>query len=222
MKSKMREKSRNSENIRNVEEKIPPLVFSEFLHYLENKNAMLADVPILKKELVRLAQDGSIESFRKIESMINKGDLSGEMKDFAMAALNYCRFAIENDLFDMSVDMISGGLGGTTNKIRYYLALSGKDGISKAQSEYLERAFREVAEERDSVLEEFRLHDFYVSLLILVSFDYAIGDIVDAGMRECDFLQKDYYLTNVEIPTDNRIRDWLNGKLDDDEFSEQT
>jgi len=219
MKSSLKEKSKNSENIRNVEEKIPPLVFSEFFHYLEDKDALSGEVPDLKRVLIRMALDGNIESYRKIEKMINEGNLSGEMKNFAAVALNYCRFKIENELLDEPIDMVSGGLGGTANKMRYYLALSGEDGITMEQCEHLERVFREVTEDRDSVLEEVKLHDFYVSLLILGSFNYAVGDVVDAGLRECDFLQKDYYLTNVEIPTDERIRDWLDGKLDDDEFS---
>ena len=154
--------------------------------------------------------------------MVKERNLSGYTRDFAVAALNYCRFKIENEVFDESMDMVSGGLGGMANKIRYYLALSGKDGITMEQGEYLERVFREVAEDRDSELEEVKHHDFYVSLLILGSFNHAIGDIVGAGLRECDFLQREYYLTNVEIPTDERIRDWLDGKLEDDEFSIKT
>jgi hypothetical protein len=51
--------------------------------------------------------------------------------------------------------------------------------------------------------------------LILGSIDYAIGDLLNEAIAECGFLAKDYYLTNVEIPTDERIRDWLDGKLDE-------
>jgi hypothetical protein len=222
MKSRLKENSKNSENIRNVEEKIPPLVFSEFFHYMEDEDALAGEPSDLKRELITMALDGSIESYHKIERMIEDGKLPVEIRDFAAVALNYCRFKIENELLDDPIDMVSGGLGGTANKMRYYLALSGKDGISREQSEHLEQVFREVTEDRDSILEEVRLHDFYVSLLILGSFNYAVGDVVDAGLRECDFLKKDYYLTNVEIPTDERIRDWLDGKLDDDEFSLKT
>jgi len=222
MKSSLKEKSKNSENIRNVEEKIPPLVFSEFFQYLEDEDALAGQVSDLKRELITMALDGSIESYRKIEKMVKEVNLTGDSKDFAVVALNYCRFKIENELLDDPMDMVSGGLGGTANKMRYYLALSGKDGITREQFEHLERVFREVTEDRDSVLEEVKLHDFYVSLLILGSFDYAVGDVVNAGLRGCDFLQNDYYLTNVEIPTDERIRDWLDGKLDDDEFSIKT
>jgi len=46
------------------------------------------------------------------------------------------------------------------------------------------------------------------------SFDYAIGEIVDAGIDACEFIKKEYYLTNVEIPTSEQILDWINGILD--------
>ena len=65
------------------------------------------------------------------------------------------------------------------------------------------------------MLEELKYHDYYVSLLILGSIDYAIGDLLSTAIAECGFLEKEYYLTNVEIPSDERIRDWLDGKLDE-------
>jgi hypothetical protein len=175
-----------------------------------------------KMEYVRLAKDGSIESFRKIERSIEQGNLSGEIRDFALAALNYCRFKVENDLLDVSMDMISGGLGGTENKMRIYVAVAGEEEITEGKFELIKEAFGKSVKVRDSVLEEATNHGFYVSLIILLSFDYAYGDLIEAGIRKCEFLQKDYYATNIEIPNDTRIRDWLDGKLNDDEFNFKT
>jgi len=110
--------------------------------------------------------------------------------------------------------MISGGLGGSNNRIRFFLVVVGKNGIIMDQFEYIKRVFDKVTKERDSILEEIKMHDFYVSLIILGSFNYAYGEIIESGICLCDFLQTDYYATNVEIPTDERIRDWLDGKLD--------
>jgi hypothetical protein len=186
----------------------------------ENNEAYTGSDP--KKKFVSLAKDGSIESFRKIERMMEKENLSGEVKDFAVAALNYCRYKIENKLLDIPMDMVSGGLGGTENKMRIYVAVSGKDEINAEHFALIKIAFEKATKERDSILEKAELHNFYVSLIILCSFDYAIGDIINAGIDQCKFLQSDYYATNVEIPKDSRIRDWLDGKLDDDEFSIKT
>lgn len=212
----------NDGGIRNIEEKISPAVFSEFFRFLEEENNEAYTGSDPKKEFVSLAKDGSIESFRKIERMIEQENLSGEVKDFAVAALNYCRYKIENELLDIPMDMVSGGLGGTENKMRIYVAVSGKDEITAEHFALIKIAFEKATKERDSILEKAELHNFYVSLILLCSFDYAIGDIINAGIDQSKFLQSDYYATNVEIPTDDRIRDWLDGKLNDDEFSIKT
>jgi hypothetical protein len=224
MKSKLHlnNKAEEADEIRIIEEGIHPEIFSEFFHYLEDENALAVIGSDPKAEYVRLAKDGSIESLRRIERMIKQGNLYGNARDFALTALNYCRFKIENDLLDIPMDMVSGGLGGVENKMRIFVALAGKDKITEGCFELTKIAFKKAADERDSLLEDAKFHSFYISLIILGSFDYAIGDIIEAGIRECEFLQSDYYATNVEIPSDDRIRDWLDGKLDDDGFSFKT
>ena len=214
--------AKRDDEIRIVEEGISPEIFSEFFHYLEDENALSKIGSDSKSEYVRLAKDGSIESFRRLERMIEQGNLSGDVRDFALTALNYCRFKIENDLLDIPMDMISGGLGGTANKMRIYVAVAGKEAITDANFGSIKEAFEESASLRNSVLEKATNHGFYVSLIILLSFDYSYGDLIDSGISRCKLLQKDYYATNVEIPDDSRIRDWLDGKLDDDENSQKS
>jgi hypothetical protein len=213
---------KRDDEIRIVEEGISPEIFSEFFHYLEDENALSKIGSDSKSEYVRLAKDGSIESFRRLERMIEQGHLSGDVRDFALTALNYCRFKIENDLLDIPMDMISGGLGGTANKMRIFVAVAGKKAITDANFGFVKEAFEESASLRNSVLEKATNHGFYISLIILLSFDYSYGDLIDSGISRCKLLQKDYYATNVEIPDDSRIRDWLDGKLDDDENSQKS
>jgi hypothetical protein len=212
------------ENIRIVEDRIHPDVFLEFHRYLEMsiEDINPENIKGIKRKLAALAKTGTIESYREIEKIIEDRSLSDLEHDFAIVALNFCRFSIENDLLDISMDMISGGLGGLSNKIRFYVAITGKEGISQSQCDHIEKVFNEVLAECDSILEQVQFHDFYVSLLILGSVDYAIGNILDTAISRCGFLEKDYYATNVEIPTDERIRDWLDGKLDDSEWSYKT
>lgn len=207
----------DSDEIRIVDEKIHPDVFTEFFRFLEEGSDKLKSVSeyTIKAELAELAKTGNIESFRRIERIIKRKDITAAHRDFGIAALNYCRFRIENELLDFPVDMISGGLGGTANKIRYYLALTGRDGVTQDQLHEVEAAFKREADARDSIIEEVVHHGFYISLLILGSFDYAIGDLITAALGRCKFLQTDYFLTNVEIPTDSLIQDWLDGKLDE-------
>jgi hypothetical protein len=226
----MKRRSRNNqsgfgdENIRIVEDRIHPEVFLEFHRYLEMsiEDINLGNIKGIKRKLAALAKTGAIESYREIEKIIEDRYLSDGEHDFAIVALNFCRFGIENDLLDIPTDMISGGLGGMSNKIRYYVALTGKEGLSENQYKEIEKIFNDVLVGCDSILEQVQFHGFYVSLLILGSFDYAIGNILDTAIARCGILEKDYYLTNVEIPTDERIRDWLDGKLDDSEWTYKT
>lgn len=220
-KQPLNNQAKRNDEIRNIEEGIRPEIFSEFFHYLEDENALSKLGSDLKSEFVRLAKDGSIESFRIIERMSEQGNLDADARGFALTALNFCRFKIENDLMDVPMDMISGGLGGTENRMRIYVAVAGKEVIADDNFESIKEAFEESAKLRDSVLEKATNHGFYVSLIILLSFDYACGDLIDSGISKCEFLQKDYYATNVEVPDDSRIRDWLDGKLDDDEYSQK-
>jgi hypothetical protein len=205
------------DDIRIVEEKISQEVFTEFFRFLEESSDELKSVSgyTFKSEVAELAKTGGIESFRMIERILNSEEITASQKEFGIAALNYCRFRIENELLDIPVDMISGGLGGTANRIRYYIALTGKDGITSDQLHKVEAEFKRSADVRDSVIEEVVHHGFYISLLILGSFDYAIGDLLTSVIGECDFLQSDYFLTNVEIPNDSKIQEWLDGKLDE-------
>lgn len=204
--------SSDSDNFRIVKEKIHPDVFSEFIDYeknLANKSSIDPE-SIQKKEFTELAADGSIEAFRQIERILSESEFSKEVRQFGLVALNFCRFKIENDLLDEPVDMISGGLGGTENKMRYFLALIGRTAITSFQFDFIKDAFDKVTKDRDSILEEAQNLDKYVTLLILGSYDYAIGEIVDTGIDECEFLEKEYYLTNVEIPTSEQILKWMN------------
>jgi hypothetical protein len=114
------------------------------------------------------------------------------------------------------MDMISGGLGGSDNRLRYYVALTCEDGLPADHMQDMGKVFSEVLKKNDSILEELADHKFYLSVLILGSVNYAIGNILDEFFLECVYLSKEYYLTNCEIPTDDRIRDWLDGKLEDE------
>lgn len=202
--------------LRVMEERIRPEVFQEFYDFLESSENETLDCTGINSKLIGLAKSGSIESMRELEKIISEGKLEGKESDFAKIALNFCRFKVENELLDVEMDLISGGLGGTENRLRYFVALTCEKGLPADHIQDMKKVFRKVLENNDSVLEELTDHTFYVSVLILGSLNYAIGKILDEFFLECTYLSREYYLTNCEIPTDDRIRDWLAGKLDDE------
>ena len=205
-------------SIRVVEEKIIPEIFQEFYDLMEASDGavVLKEFKDIVSKLVSLAKMGSIEAYREIEKIISGGNLDPREIDFARVALHHCRFRMENDLFDIETDMISGGLGGKGNRLRYYIALTCQEGSLADHIHQIKKTFSDILSKGDSVLEELQYHGFYVSLVILGSLDFAIGNMVDEALCECTFLSPVYYLTNREIPTEDRIKDWLNGKLDDE------
>jgi hypothetical protein len=202
--------------MRIMEERIRPEVFQEFYDLMESGGNESLDCRGTSPKLIGLAKSGSIESLRELEKIISRGKLKGKESDFAKIALNICRFKIENELLDIEMDLVSGGLGGTENRIRYFVALTCDEGLPADHLQDIEEVFRRVLKKNDSVLEELRDHTFYLSVLILGSINYAIGKILDEFFQECAYLSKEYYLTNCDVPSDDRIRDWLDGKLDDE------
>ena len=199
-----------------MEEKISPEVFQEFYDLLESGGNEPLDCKGTNSKLIGLAKSGSIESLRELEKIIASGKLKGKESDFAKIALNLCRFKIENELLNVEMDLVSGGLGGTENRLRYFVALTCDEGLPADHMQDMEKVFRKVLKKNDSILEELSDHTFYLSVLILGSINYAIGKILDEFFLECEYLSKEYYLTNCDIPSDDRIRDWLDGKLDDE------
>jgi hypothetical protein len=162
------------------------------------------------------AKEGSVEAYRKIEKSIRSESLTPGLRDFALVSLHYWRFIMENELLDIPTDMVSGGLGGAGGMMRIYVAVAGMEEINGEQFERVKRVFECVFSEKDSILEEARFHGFYISFVLLISFNQAFRELIEDGISRCGFLKSEYYATNVEIPTDVRIRDWLNGKLDDE------
>jgi len=199
--------------LRVMEERISPEVFQEFYDLLEPGENETQDCTGVVLNLIALAKSGTIASLRELEKIIAEGRLERKESDFAKIALNFCRFKIENELLDVETDLISGGLGGTENRLRYYVALTCVEGSPADHMQDMEIVFRKVLKNNDSVLEELTDHNLYLSVLILGSLHYAIGKFLDEFFMECAYLSKEYYSTNCEIPTDDRIRDWLDGKL---------
>ena len=206
-------------SMRVIEDNIVPEVFQEFYELLVSDESVKKHCTETTSKLLELSKSGTIESIRKLEEIIAKGRLAGKESDFAKSALNFCRFRVENELLDIEMDMISGGLGGNENRLRYYVALTCTTGTIAEHIKTMERVFKKILKKNDSILEGLTDHGFYLSVLILGSLNYAIGLILEEIFKECTYLSDEYYLTNVEIPTDDRIRDWLDGKLDDEKQS---
>lgn len=173
------------------------------------------DTPIesKKKILILLAHLGTPESCRILEKYLKS---SGEnLRDWVLLSLKECRMFLESALLEEESGFISTGLGGKDNKLRYYFIASSKNGLpfSKLHQNTLKRGFEIISHKYKSQIEQINFETTYAMIGMLIPMDIAVGEIIEEGIRECnkirEFLSVDYYVTNVEKPTDKEISTYL-------------
>jgi len=166
----------------------------------------------IKDLLVCLSEIGDVKSYRKIEEIIKSGN--PEILNFSFVALKFARLKLENYLSDETVGFISSELGGKGNKLRYYFALKSKEKIKKDSESIIVNELHNICSRNDSEFEEIENHGNYILIKILVSIDFAIGDVIENLTNKCTFLDEEYICTNVEKPTTEFIKKWMNNKLE--------
>ena len=168
-----------------------------------------ASLEVKREMLVRLARCGTVDAYRVIEQYVKNPD--PVLAPWSKIALCECRMALEGELLEQPVGIISTGLGGAEHRLRYLVAV----GLScaplhDAQQHRLELAWRTICERYDSVLEQVRFHSDHVIITLLVSMETAVGTVVDEGIAATNgderLLRQRYFVTNVTVPTDEDIR----------------
>ncbi len=57
--------------------------------------------------------------------------------------------------------------------------------------------------------EDIQICQYYVKMKVLIPMDVAVAEIIEGGIAECarfgDFLDENYYVTNVRIPSEAEI-----------------
>jgi hypothetical protein len=168
-----------------------------------------ASLEVKREMLVGLARRGTVDAYRVIEQYVKTPDPA--LASWSKIALYECRMALEGELLEQPVGLISTGLGGAQHRLRYLVAA----GLScaplhDAQQHRLESAWRTICERYDSVLELVRFHSDYVIITLLVSMETPVGTVIDAGIAAANgndpLLRRNYFVTNVTLPTDEEIR----------------
>jgi hypothetical protein len=181
----------------------------------ESKNLFLGNIPIETKKriLILLAHFGNAESYRIIEKYLKEAEEN--LRDWALLSLKECRMFLESALLEKEGGIISTGLGGKDNKFRYYFVVSSKDGLtfSETHKNTLKREFETISQKYNSEIEEINFEPNYAMLRTLIPMDFAAGEVIEEGIRECnkvdDFLYFHYYITNVRKPTNEEIFKYL-------------
>ena len=181
----------------------------------ESKHLFLGNIPIETKKriLILLAHFGNAESYRIIEKYLKESEEN--LRDWALLSLKECRMFLESALLEEEGGIISTGLGGKDNKFRYYFIVSSKGGLtfSETHRNTLKREFETISQKYNSEIEEINFEPNYAMLRTLIPMDFAAGEVIEEGIRECnkvdDFLYFHYYITNVRKPTNEEIFKYL-------------
>jgi hypothetical protein len=164
-----------------------------------------------KEALVLLAHLGTIEAFRQIEKYSNNPDK--ELKQWTLLSLQECKMFLENFLLDESSGFISTGLGGLSDRLRYYFFVlpSTADPFTKKQKDIIKDEFELVCKDLNSIFETINFSDTCIGLTILVPLDVAVGVLIETGINKCNdvghFVFEHYYVTNEKIPEESEIDD---------------
>jgi hypothetical protein len=165
----------------------------------------------IKELLVCLSEIGDLQSYRTIEEITKSG--KPEILNFSFVALKFARLNLENSLSDEPIGFITSELGGKGNKTRCYFVVKSKDKIENSKESKIIDELNDICNKNDSELEEIENHEKYILVKILVSIDYAIGNIIDKLTSRCSFLGEEYICNNVEKPTKEFIKKWMNNTL---------
>ncbi|MBA7583885.1 hypothetical protein ES708_25836 [subsurface metagenome] len=122
---------------------------------------------------------------------------------------------LENVLLEENRGTISSGLGGSKNRLKFFLLISSttEEPFTKNQIELINEEFDLVCQEHDCRIEANDFEKNYATMKILVPLDVAVGYVIEQGIDGCNkmdhFLSSTYYFTNVKIPSQQELSELI-------------
>lgn len=179
----------------------------------------------LKEILINIAVYDDVKAYRTIEKFVSVAQ--GELKQWAILALQESRMLMQSSLLDEQQVFISTGLGGKGKKLRYYVVF-----LSKANDELLNSTQQKLL--KDELIFELKKHDGefesmdfmdgFSSSLVMLPLTVDIKSVFQNVIAECNqyggFLQEDLIVTNVKILSRSEIIQLIHKKKNEntDEF----
>jgi hypothetical protein len=139
-----------------------------------------------KRILILLAHFGTAESYRILEKYLKSSEQP--LKDWALLSLKECRMFFESALLEEEGGIVSTGLGGKDNKLRYYFIVSSKKSLTFSETDrnILNAVFEAISQKHNSEIEEINFETNCAMIKILVPLDVAVGDIIEEGINQCN------------------------------------
>ncbi len=179
---------------------------------LEQDFAAIEDIDLFKDALVKAAFIGSVEGFRKLENL-QKQTKETERYDWARLAALYARMIMEQDLLDDPVSFIVSGLGGEDTRIRYCFVLHSDQLLTESLARLVASEYEELAPHYDMIWENsLYFTPRYIRFTLLVPFNKSPNGLIEEGIEKLTFLNADYMESNMKIPEEEDVDNWLNKK----------
>lgn len=167
-----------------------------------------------KRLLVQIAGFDDIEAFRTIEAFHKQA--GGEIKKWAVLALQESRMVIQSSLLGEQQVFISTGLGGKDQKIRYFAAMIHEtfgSEFNETQKKLIESEFRFFLHESEGELEEITFSGSFAMGLFLFPLKQNLHETFKSVVDECNqygnFLNEDVIITNVKKLTVEELNEFV-------------
>jgi hypothetical protein len=167
-----------------------------------------------KRMLVQLAFIDDPKAYRIIEKYTQL--LDNPIKHWSLLALQESRMLMQSKLLDQSQVLISTGLGGKENKLRYFFALftNSEEPFTEVQKKIITNEFEEIFRKNESEIEEIHFSEYIAALVVLVPLHITIQNLFSRAIYECNqfgnFLQENCIITNVRIMSTEAIKEYMN------------
>ena len=164
--------------------------------------------------LLSIAAIDDVKAFRTIEKFAEIA--GGELKQWAILALQESRMLIQSSLLDEQQVFISTGLGGKGQKLRYYVVFVNKNQneiLSGPQQKLLKDELIFELKQNDGEFETMDFSEGFSTVLVMLPLQSDLKNIFRNVIDECnqygDFLDDDMIVTNVKIMSRNEIVEML-------------
>lgn len=219
----------NPDRLAIIEENIPIKVQMEYFDYanlirkennyeniLDNKELLfLNETPVASKKeiLSKLACIDLPEAYRTIEKYLQLPDK--KLINWAKLALFESKMLLESSILDQNHVLISSGLGGKNNMLRYFIVVFLKNEFlfDITKKKVVSNEFDSILKNNNCENEYLKFYKKYFTLVALIPLNVNLKNIFSDAITECNqygnFLVDNFIITNVKKLTNNEINSLL-------------
>ncbi|MBN2890234.1 MAG: hypothetical protein JXL97_00065 [Bacteroidales bacterium] len=189
------------------------------------------DIEEKKRLIVLMASIDDVNLYRKLEKYIDLAE--DELKSWVLIAHQECQTVIQSSLLEENQILVSTGLGGKGQKMRFFIVLQvdPKQEITESQREIIRKEINYAFSKFNCDIENIEFKEFFCTLVGLFPFEVEIEDVFNDIILESNNLGVNltdkFIVTNVRIHTldetedlirelDEKAKQEKEGELDDD------